>query len=98
MLENRELSCIPTGASGRELANRAQAQAQKFGGPGPSSSLSQLPFPIDWSILLSSLLHGAYPLFSLLLSENPCDLDRFGGLMLRPALLLSCSDLLPCLR
>jgi len=30
-LENRELPWIPTGISGRDLAGRAYAQAQKFG-------------------------------------------------------------------
>src|ERR1700756_3266187 len=50
------------------------------------------------SILRSFLLHRAYLLFRLLLGGNPRDLDRLGCLLLRPALLLSSSDLLPYLR
>jgi hypothetical protein len=50
------------------------------------------------SILRSSLLHSPHSLFRLLLGGNFHDLVRLGGLLLRPALLLSRSNLLPCLR
>ena len=49
------------------------------------------------SILRSSLLRRAHSLFRLLLGRNLRDVNRLCGPLLRPAFLLSCSNLLSCL-